>query len=220
MKHYFKTLLVLLALIVANNKAFNQNVITSAQLWTKEEQALLLQQMENSQQALMKEVEGLTEQQWQFKEISSRWSVAEVVEPLFAQNESYRVEMRTALAQPELMQFAGKTKMNDSVFIKYVIDTLKADAGFLSPIGRFCAKEKALFAFDRTFDALMQMIKTGNKDFRKHFTFRNYVFDGSLSFAEKYNIRDMHQLMLTCFAHTHRHINQIRQIKKHQKFPS
>jgi hypothetical protein len=41
------------------------------------------------------------------------------------------------------------------------------------------------------------MVTSSDKDFRKHLTFRNFVFDGHLSNAEVYNIRDMHQLMLT-----------------------
>lgn len=191
----------------------------SARLWSNQDRELLISGLERTRKELLKEIKDLSVQQWNFKEDSSRWSIAEVVEHLFAQNESYRIEMRTALNQPELSQFIDKAKGNDHVFVDYATDTLKADAGFLSPIGRFCSREKAIFAFNRTQDALINMVSTSDKDFRKHFTFRNFVFDGHLSSAEKYNVRDMHQLMLTCIAHMDRHLNQLRKVKNHSTYP-
>jgi hypothetical protein len=202
-------------------KVYSQTVDKAlpATLWSPQDKQLLLSGLERTQNELLKEIEQLSQQQWNFKEDSSRWSIAEIMEHLFAQNESYRIEMRTALNQPELVQFVSKTKGNDQVFIDYASDTLKADAGFLSPIGRFCQKEKAVFAFNRIQDALLNMVSTSSKDFRKHFTFRNFVSDGHLSNAEKYNVRDMHQLMLTCIAHMDRHLNQLRRVKKNPGFP-
>jgi len=197
----------------------NGNGVLPSRLWSVQEKELLIQGLERTRSELMAEIKGLSEQQWNFKEDSSRWSIAEIVEHLFAQNESYRIEMKTSLNQPESVQFVEKAKGNDKVFINYSTDALKADAGFLSPIGRFCSKDKAAFAFNRTHDALIAMISTSNKDFRKHFTFRNYVFDGHLSNAEKYNVRDMHQLMLTCIAHMDRHLNQLRRVKQHPGYP-
>lgn len=222
MKLYIKTLLVLAAITFSVFRGYSQKLDEESlptKLWSTQDKELLIRGLERTRSDLMNEIKGLSEQQWNFKEDSSRWSIAEIVEHLFAQNESYRIEMRTALNQPELLQFVEKAKGNDQIFIDYSTDPLKADAGFLSPIGRFCSKEKAIFAFNRTQDALISMITTTNKDFRKHFTFRNYVFDGQLSNAEKYNLRDMHQLMLTCIAHTNRHLNQLRKVKKHPNYP-
>jgi len=218
---YINCLFLVAAITFSDSIGYSQKLDTSlsAKLWSMQDKELLIRGLERTRNDLMKEIEGLSIQQWNFKEDSSRWSIAEIVEHLFAQNESYRIEMRTALNQPESLEFIEKAKGNDQVFIDYTTDTLKTDAGFLSPIGRFCSKEKAIFAFNRTQDALINMITTTNKDFRKHFTFRNYVFDGHLSNAEKYNIRDMHQLMLTCIAHMDRHLNQLRKVKKHSSYP-
>jgi len=190
-----------------------------AKLWSKKEKELLVSGLERTRNDLIIEIKELSEKQWDFKEDSSRWSIAEIVEHLFAQNESFKIETRTVLNLPELPEFVEKAKENDQVFIDYVADTLKADAGILSPIGRFCSKERAIFAFNRTQDALINMVSTSDKDFRKHFTFRNYVSDGHLSNAEIYNIRDMHQLMLTCIAHMDRHLNQIRKVKSNTGYP-
>lgn len=204
-----------------NDEIFHKKIDEnfSDKLWSKQEKELLINGLERTRNDLINEIKGLSEKQWNYKETPSRWSIAEIVEHLFAQNESYRIEMRTVLNQPELPQFAQKAKENDQIFIDYVADTLKADAGILSPFGRFCSIEMSIFAFNKTQDALINMVSTSDKDFRKHFTFRNYVFDGQLSNAEIYNIRDMHQLMLTCIAHMDRHLNQLRKVKSNSDYP-
>lgn len=189
------------------------------QHWSAQDKEILLKGLERTRNDLMNEIKGLSEQQWNFKEDSFRWSILEIVEHLVVQNESYRIEMRTALGQPELLQFVDKAKGNDQVFIDYVSDTLKADAGFLAPIGRFCTINKAAFAFNRIQDALIDIVSTSNKDFRTHFTFRDFVQDNHLSNAEKYNVRDMQQLMLTCISHADRHLNQLRKVKMHAAYP-
>ena len=221
MKILILRLLILKALILFVFTGYSQKISNSSQakLWSIQDKEVLINGLSRTGEELMKEIEDVSEQQWNFKESSTRWSIAEIVEHLFAQNESYRIEMKTALNQPELPQFVEKAKGNDPIFIHYVTDTLKAEAGILSPIGRFCSKEKSIFAFNRTLDVLISMVNTTDKDMRKHFTFRNFVFDGHLSHAEKYNVRDMHQLMLTCIAHTERHLNQLRKIKSHPNYP-
>jgi hypothetical protein len=222
MKHYSKPLTVLLlTILLFAFKGYGQqpSKIPSAKYWSFQDKDLLISGLERTRNDLFKEINDLSEQQWRFKEDSSRWSILEIVEHLVAQHESYRIEMRTALGQPASEQFVDKTKGNDQIFIDYVSDTLKSDAGFLSPIGRFCTLEKARFAFNRVQDALIDMVATSDKDFRKHFTFRNFVQDNHLSNAEKYNIRDMHQLMLTCISHADRHLKQLRKIKTHSAYP-
>jgi quinol monooxygenase YgiN len=200
---------------LSSSSSFSKN----ENLYPAREKEFLINGLQRTRKELINEILNLSEQQWNFKEEHNRWSIAEIVEHLFAQNESYRIEMRTALNQPPSEQFVQHAKGNDKVFIDYATDTLKADAGFLSPIGRFCTKEKAMFAFNRTQDALVQLVSGSTKDFRKHFTFRNFVFDGHLSNAEVYNVRDMHQLMLTCISHADRHLNQLRKLKQHPAYP-
>lgn len=81
-------------------------------------------------------------------------------------------------------------------------------------MGRWNSKEKAVAQFVRSHEKIIEFIRDTDADFRSHFTFRTYS-DGSL-----WNIRDLHQLMLTNVAHTRRHVNQIRTIKKLAAFPN
>lgn len=191
----------------------------SGQLWTAAERAYLLQELERTQDEVFAAIKGLREDQWNFKEDSNRWSIAEIIEHLITQDESYAKEIWTCLSQPELPQFIEKAQGNDQIFTEYRDDPLKANAGFLSPFGRYCSKEKAEFAYNRIRGALYGTVKNSQDDFRKHFAFRNFKFDGQLSHAEKYNVRDMHQIVLTCIAHTDRHLKQLGKVKIHPNYP-
>jgi hypothetical protein len=194
------------------------NPASSNKLWTEAERETLLKGLERTQNEVFLEIKGLSEQQWNFKEDSTRWSIAEIVEHLITQDESFTKEIWTCLSQPELPQFIDKAKGNDHVFVEYSDDPLKANAGWLSPFGRYCAKSKTEFAYNRIRNALFGTVKNSKDDFRKHFTFRNFKFDGQLTNAETYNVRDMHQIVLTCISHTDRHLKQLRKVKNHPNY--
>lgn len=200
--------------------AYCQTSVTpSGKIWTESEREDLLKGLERTKNKVFLEIKGLSEQQWNFKEDTTRWSISEIVEHLITQDESYTKEIWTCLSQPELPQFIDKAKGNDQVFVEYSDDPLKADAGFLSPFGRYCSKEKSEFAYNRIRNALYGTVINSKVDFRKHFTFRNFKFDGQLTSAETYNVRDMHQIVLTCISHTDRHLKQLRRVKNHPNYP-
>ncbi len=211
---------LILVLILTSSTAFCQTApLSTDKIWTESERENLLKGLERTNNELFTEIKGLSEQQWNFKEDSTRWSISEIVEHLITQDESFMKEIWTCLSHPELPQFIDKAKGNDKVFIEYSEDPLKANAGFLSPFGRYCSKEKSEFAYNRIRSALFGTVKNTKDDFRKHFTFRNFKFDGQLTNAETYNVRDMHQIVLTCISHTDRHLKQLRKIKIHPNYP-
>jgi quercetin dioxygenase-like cupin family protein len=67
---------------------------------------------------------------------------------------------------------------------------------------------------------MIRFISTTPKDLRRYFTYRNYQPDGKLASASIYDVRDLHQLMLTCIAHTRRHLRQLQKVKAHPAFPA
>ncbi|MGB4841181.1 MAG: hypothetical protein WBP08_19385 [Saprospiraceae bacterium] len=197
-------------------KSYSQS---TDRLWTESERESLLRGLEQTKNEVFSEIKGLTDQQWNFKEDSWRWSVSEIIDHLITQDESYNQEIWTCLNQPQQPQFIEQIKGNDQVFIEYSDDPLKANAGFLSPFGKYCSKDKTEFAYNRIRDALFGTVKNSKNDFRKHFTFRNFKFDGQLTNAEIYNVRDMHQIVITCISHTERYLKQPRKVKIHPNYP-
>ena len=216
MKKY--TLIPLCILIILTSYCQKQSS-SYDKVWTESEREYLLTGLERTKNEVFSEIKGLTEEQWNFKEDSTRWSISEIVEHLITQDESYTKEIWTCLTQPEMPQFLEKTKNNDHVFLDYSDDPLKTNAGFLTPFGRYCSKDKTEFAYNRIRTTLYGTVKNSKDDFRKHFTFRNFKQGNTLTDAEKYNVRDMHQILLTCIAHTDRHLKQLRKVKNHPNYP-
>lgn len=215
-----KNFILLFLAIFSYHSLFAQSQqLGNEKLWTVAEKKIILTGLERTKNEVFQEIKGLTTAQWNFKEDSSRWSIGEIVEHLTNQDESYFVEIRTCLMQPEIPQFIELARGNDDIFIAYADDPLKADAGFLSPIGKYCTREKAEFAFNKVRTRIHGIVDGTSEDLRKHFTFRRYTFKGQLSKAEKYNLRDLHQLLLTCISHTDRHLKQLRKVKLHPNYP-
>lgn len=191
----------------------------TTRLWTGQDRTLLVAGLQRTQRAVFVETQTLTPEQWNFREKSGRWSIAEIVEHLVIHDEFTANEVWGCLNQPPSERFVPDAAGNDTVFLAYADDPLKADAGGLTPYGKFCDPAHTLVAYGKVGSNLLGLVKTSDKDFRKHFAFRNFQPDGHLSQAEKYNVRDMHQRVLTVIAHTDRHLKQLRAVKAHTDYP-
>lgn len=210
-----KTLIILTTFFFLSVNAKGQQ----KRLWTEQERSFLVQQLEETKTQLEEEVKSLTAEQVHFRESPDRWSILEIVEHLEVQDEMYWRELDIIPRGPEMPKFAAKVRGNDEKLLQYATDPGKADAGYLKPIGRFHTKELALAAFATSRNRMIDFIKTTPKDLRKYFTFRKYATDGSLSEPGIYDVRDLHQFMLTCIAHAQRHIGQLKKVKAHPAFP-
>jgi hypothetical protein len=82
-----KTHTLLFYLLVSSLAGFCQS--NSSKLWTEAEREVLLKGLERTKNEVSNEIKGLSEQQWNFKEDSTRWSIAEIVEHLITQDESF-----------------------------------------------------------------------------------------------------------------------------------
>ncbi len=189
-------------------------------LWTESERQLLIDGLKRTENDLINEIENLNEDQWNFHESPERWSIREIVEHLEIQDEMYYRELYIISKTPILPEYVDLVKGNDSKILEYATDPTPGNSGWLlAPIGRFCDKASSIKAFERIRGEVIKFVKESNQDFRLHFTFRKYPEDGSLSNPGLWDIRDLHQLLLTTIAHTDRHIGQIRKVKEHPDYP-
>jgi len=190
-------------------------------LWTESERQLLIEGLKRTENDLIHEVENLNEDQWNFHESPERWSIREIVEHLEIQDEMYYRELYIISKTPILPEYVDLVKGNDSKILEYATDPTPGNSGWLlAPIGRFCDKPSSIKAFERIRGEVIKFVEESNQDFRLHFTFRKYPEDGSLSDPGLWDIRDLHQLLLTTIAHTDRHIGQIRKVKDHPDYPN
>ncbi len=199
----------------AQHTQYTPAPVTATHIWTSQERSALIRRLMDSRQLLLNELADVSEAQWNFKSAPGKWSIAEVVEHLGLQQDAYYRELSVVTMLPPMPQYRDQVKDLDEKILNYANQEKKDLAPWmLEPMGRWNSKEKAVGQFVRSHGKIIEFILETKADFRSHFTFRKYS-DGSL-----WNIRDLHQLMLTNVAHTERHVNQIRTIKKLGAYPN
>lgn len=224
MKNLIVTLILLSVTSISCENQQNEKKVdqenTSEKLWTEENRQFLIQELSRTRNELINEVKDLNDKQWNFKEEPGRWSISEIVEHLEVQDELYFREIFLTSKTPQSTKYIEIVKGNDEKFLAYAVDTTKGKAAwYLEPIGRFCSKELAEKSFLRTRNHLIKFVEETDLDLRKFFTFRKYIDDGGLSDVRLWDVRDLHQLLLTDIAHTDRHLNQLRKVKDHPNYP-
>ena len=188
--------------------------------WTEDDQQLIISELNRSTHELGGEIENITDDQWNYREDTTRWSIAEIVEHLQMQNQLHYREISVMSKAPQYLQFRSITEGKDVYFSNYSTDTTRGKAQwFLEPLGRFCSLKDGEAAFYKVRRELTQLIEQTDVDFRKQFTFRVSVERKEITDIKIGEVRDLHQLLLTGIAHTDRHLNQIRKIKLHQDYP-
>ncbi|GAB3165858.1 hypothetical protein GCM10027291_10030 [Telluribacter humicola] len=169
--------------------------------------------LDSTQKNLLHEVSALNEKQMHFKSDSSQWSIAQVLEHLGVYEELLYWDLLNNQYTPEMPELAAQVKGVDSIMIAYTHDPIKLKAPLVGqPLGRFHRKQESIDYFNRFRDAVTDLVKVTEADFRLHFIFRSEE-------VGVWHIRDLQQYTLLWIAHTARHTNQIRRIKANPAFP-
>ncbi len=188
---------------------------TAKDSWSVEDRQTLLRGFNGSRIDLLEAVNGLSDEQWNFKADSNSWSIAYIVEHLGLQEDMHFREVYVISLAPPHDEFAGDTRKNDEKVTSYETNPIKTEsAWFVTPLGRWQTKEDALFQFNSSRDKMIEFVESTQLDLRKYVTFRNIPDETDFR-----RIRDLHQILLTTIAHTRRHIRQIEGIKSLPNFP-
>ena len=167
--------------------------------WTENDRKYLLQQMERSRDEIVKETENLTPAQWAFKETDTSWSIAQVVEHLGLYERTFRHESSVILQskpEPEL----AMTARTDSSYLTWMNEPQPHAANKIHiPLGLMKGKDNLTF-FLHGRNLALDFIRTTTADLKAFYTFRGG--------DEKR--RSLHSLLIIQFAHTDRHLKQIR----------
>ncbi len=219
MKNIVIYLLLCISLIGCDSASSLENSET-ARWWTEADQQLIISELNRTTNELKTAIENVTEDQWNFREDRSRWSIAEIVEHLEMQNQLHYREISVISKAPQSLQFRTITEGMDAYFSNYSTDTTRGKAQwFLEPSGKYCSLKDGEAAFFKARSELTLLIGQTDIDFRKLFTFRVTVEGKEITDIKIGQVRDLHQLLLTGIAHTDRHLNQIRKIKQHRDYP-
>jgi DinB superfamily len=202
-------LVMVLALALAG--AAQTAAVPATQTLSAAERETALKSLQETRDAFLKSIAGLSEKQWRFKPAPDRWSVAEVSEHIaVAESAIFGMVQGKIMTSPATPEKRAEVAGKDEIIMTRVPDrSHKAQAPeFLKPTNRWATREELTKAFEDSRKATMDYIRTTNDDLRDHFG-PHPVF-GTV---------DAYQWILLISAHSERHTKQIEEVKADPNFP-
>jgi hypothetical protein len=182
----------------------------SQKLWTETDRKYLVENLVRTRDALIRETENLTDAQWDFKESPDRWSIRQVVEHINIWELLLMHEVSKALAAGEQPDLA-KTAKPDSIRLETILEEkVHVSTDYTKP-------------FTYTVPMGLTDGKTNVATFLKlrneSITYLNDATEDLRLYFYKSGRPSVHQVYITVFGHTERHIRQIRMIKTNSNYP-
>lgn len=210
-------LTALLFLGCANQKPAVQNGAQAAtgapahsQLAPAEREAAL-NDLEQTRQAFLASVKGLSDAQYHWKPAPDRWSVAEVAEHItVAESGIFGMLHDKVMTTPTPPELLAQVQHDDARLRRLVTDrTEKRQAPeMLKPSGRFPNLDAVTTAFNQSRDKTEDYVKNTSDDLRGHASPHPLL-----------KALDGYQWLLLLSAHCARHTAQIEEVKADPKFP-
>ena len=184
--------------------------VHAQKLWIENDRKYLLDSLTMSKNILIKETSNLTEAQWNFRESPDRWSIKEVVEHIAIWELLLSHEVSKALSgglQPEL----NKSVKPDSIYYRFIMEEkvhisveYTKPFTYTLPMGLNDGKNNVAWLLKMRNESI-EFIRTTNEDLRSH-----YLKPGR---------PNIHQVYITIYGHTLRHLRQIKKIKANANYP-
>jgi hypothetical protein len=178
--------------------------------WTEDDRRYLLENLIRSRDELIKETEGLSKAQSNFKESEERWSINQVVEHLAIFELIFDREIGRALGAKPAPGVVKEVKP-DSYYTDFIMeDAIHVTTEFTKPytysvpMGLNDIKNNLAW-FIKMRDESIEYVKTTKEDLRQY-----YRSAGN---------QNVHQTFLYVFGHVDRHLKQIRKVKANPKYP-
>jgi hypothetical protein len=171
---------------------------------TNAERAAALAELEASRDRLLRDLEGLTREQWETRPSPDRWSIGECAEHITAAEVPLPKLYKSSIAVEPPAQERPQIRNKDD----YVRRVLRDRSGHqeaperLRPKGRFPTSEETVRTFRERREANLDFVWTTSEALRNWFA--PHPFAGLI---------DGYQWILFLAAHTDRHCEQIEEIK-------
>lgn len=176
---------------------------------SEEERDYAIKVLGSSRDQLLRTVDGLNEEQLNFKPDAYTWSVADGVEHLAISENAFHQMITNALGTSADPSRRAEVKMKDDELMGIIRDRtnrVKTSEAF-EPSGKFGSYEETLEALISKREEHIEYIKTTEDDLRFHY--------GQLPFGTV----DAYQMILFMAGHTDRHIAQMEEVINHEDFP-
>ncbi len=181
----------------------------SGKLWSEEDRAMLLNELERTKNEIIAQTENQTSEQWHFKPSENAWSIAQVIEHLGIYERIFLQEAWIATELPPQPEYHIDA-ISDSTYLSWMAENQSHNAPENAiPLGYMKGNDNLRF-FNFGRDFIIDFIRKTGKDLKVHFTPRE---------GEPNNRRSIHGLFVVQYGHTDRHLRQIKKIKLHPKYP-
>ncbi|WP_318343696.1 DinB family protein [Flagellimonas baculiformis] len=177
---------------------------------TEEERRMANQHLAETRDHMLDVLDGLTDEQLNFKPGDGSWSIAEGVEHLAILETTFGDLVHKSVADGPNPELKDSLVFKDEQIMPMVTDRsnkVKTSEAF-EPSGKFGSHEETLQAFLEKRSELMDYVKTTDDDLRNRFN-SDFPF-GTV---------DALQLIIFTAAHTERHVLQMEEVMAHADFP-
>ncbi|MEQ8302043.1 MAG: DinB family protein [Cyclobacteriaceae bacterium] len=178
-------------------------------VWTEADRKYLLDNLIRSKEELIAETKDLTKEQWNFKESPDRWSINQIVEHICLWEVVQQDQISKSLQIGPISSFTNYYP--DSVFIEKDTERLEKTVTtdyskpftYGVPLGNNEGENNMIWYTTMTNESI-DFLQSTDANLRVHYI---------------YFVSNIHQKYMVFFQHTFRHLGQIREVKKHQKYP-
>jgi hypothetical protein len=203
------TLIFVFWLLLLSQGQTKPEPTSSGPLWTEADRKYLLDNLIRSKEEVIQETKNLNKDQWNFKESPDRWNINQIVEHIALWEILFMHEISVAWQQEPLPSFAHY--LPDSLFLDQDPKGLKQNNAmeytkpfsFAIPLGNNEGKNNVTWLTSLR-DQSIDHLKKETRNIRLH-----YICFG----------RNIHQNYMMIFAHTDRHLRQLRKVKAHPNYP-
>lgn len=176
---------------------------------TKEERAMALSSLKQTQDRVMTAIAALSDAQLNFKATPESWSIAECVEHITITEHSFFGLLEGTLQTEPDASRRGEVKMGDEELMDMIADRsnkVQTQEPF-EPTGKYGSHKETVKAFKQKRAENMKFVVTTQDDLRNRYQ--------QLPFG----MIDAYQILLVMSAHTERHVRQIEEVKANENFP-
>jgi uncharacterized damage-inducible protein DinB len=172
---------------------------------TEHEREFAVARLESSRDKLLAAIDGVTEDQANFKPAPDRWSILQLVEHLATSDPGLMSLIQKALASPAQPELVDQVHKHDRRFmgeLKPLPRGVNKAPEFLQPKSAYSKLEEAKEAFLKHRAATIEYARTTQDDLRDHFAQHNVL--GPM---------DGYQWLVACAVHVESHTLQIEEIR-------
>lgn len=206
MKSIFVTLILFIGITFTNHAQTSTDQESDIPVWTEEDRNYLLDNLIKSKEELIKETENLTDEQWNFKESRDRWNINQLVEHLAIWELIVMNEISVALQLGEFPQI--KKYPPDSLFLgqnpnKNETTDFTKPFSYSVPLGINKGRNNLIW-LTKMRDESIEFVDEETRNLRLYY----------INFGP-----NVHHKCMQIFAHTKRHLRQIKKVKTHPSYP-